>query len=143
MLLCVVRISMKQTLFLHYGWFLQNLGKDSVRINMHRRYRNFMIQVIFSNVKILKQVVLDTGNIEDWHSYFVESNPDQRFQISNIYINPDFRRKAQIPNLAIIKFTGDAWTKNSWTFDFVNPLWSLPLETRGFYPQDDPSEIFF
>ena len=41
------------------------------------------------------------------------------------------------------KFTGDALTKNSWTFDFVNPLWSLPLRTRGFYPQDDPSERFF
>ena len=102
-----------------------------------------MTQLIFNNVKIFKQVVLDTGNIEDWHSYFVESNPDQRFQISNIYIHPDFRRKAYIPNLAIIKFTGDALTKNSWTFDFVNPLWSLPKRTRGFYPQDDPSEIFF
>ena len=88
-----------------------------------------MTQLIFNNVKIFKQVVLDTGNIEDWHSYFVESNPDQRFQISNIYIHPDFRRKAYIPNLAIIKFTGDALTKNSWTFDFDNPLWSIPQRT--------------
>ena len=68
---------------------------------------------------------------------------DTKMAISRIYIYPDFRRKAQILNLAIIKFTGDALTKNSWTFDFVNPLWSLPKITRGFYPQDDPSEIFF
>ena len=26
---------MKYHLFLHYGWFLQNLGKEAVRTNMH------------------------------------------------------------------------------------------------------------
>ena len=26
---------MRYHLFLHYGWFLQNLGKEAVRTNMH------------------------------------------------------------------------------------------------------------
>ena len=26
---------MRYHLFLHYGWFLQNLGKDFIRTNMH------------------------------------------------------------------------------------------------------------
>ena len=28
-------IHMRYHLFLHYGWFLQNLGKDHIRTNMH------------------------------------------------------------------------------------------------------------
>lgn len=83
---------------------------------------------------------MDTGSINNWISYFVETNL-KTFQISGIYINPDFRRKTQIPNLAIVKLAGDL-TKNSvaWTFYFDHPVWSNPDEI--FYPQDHLGENF-
>jgi hypothetical protein len=32
---CVISNHMRYHFFLHYGWFLQNLGKEAVRTNMH------------------------------------------------------------------------------------------------------------
>ena len=34
-------VHMRYHLFLHYGWFLQNLGKDFIRTNMHTTVHGF------------------------------------------------------------------------------------------------------
>ena len=34
---------MRYHLFLHYGWFLQNLGKDTVRTNMHTTVKSIFV----------------------------------------------------------------------------------------------------
>ena len=68
---------------------------------------------------------------------------DRKMAISRIYIYPDFRRKAQIPDLAIVRLSADLNGKylifeNSM---FKNLLWNNP----DFYPQDNigDGKIFF
>ena len=44
-------IHMRYNFFLHYGWFLQNLGKEAVRTNMHTNVFILAIQTLsFLNV---------------------------------------------------------------------------------------------
>ena len=82
------------------------------------------------------QVAMDTSNIDDWVSYFVDSK--NWAQISNIYINGDLRS----PNLAMIKIVGDL-TRDTLTFDNpeFRPIWSN-LDEK-FYPQDSLHGNFF
>ena len=40
-------VHMRYHLFLHYGWFLQNLGKDFIRTNMHTT----VLQLIQDNLR--------------------------------------------------------------------------------------------
>ena len=65
---------------------------------------------------------------------------DRKMAISRIYIYPDFRRKAQIPDLAIVKLSAESITDNLngkyLIFEnsmFTNLLWNNP----EFYPQDN------
>ena len=40
-------------LFLHYGWFLQNYGKDFIRTNMHTNVQCTMYILISSEIRYL------------------------------------------------------------------------------------------
>ena len=65
---------------------------------------------------------------------------DTKMAISRIYIYPDFRRKAQIPDLAVVRLSAESITDNLngkyLIFEnsiFKNLLWNNP----EFYPQDN------
>jgi hypothetical protein len=64
---------------------------------------------------------------------------DTKMAISRIYIYPDFRRKAQIPDLAVVRLSAEPITdleRKYLIFDksiFKNLLWNNP----DFYPQDN------
>ena len=47
---------MRYNLFLHYGWFFQNLGKEAVQTNMHTTVLNDLIQFLSSEVSTSKPV---------------------------------------------------------------------------------------
>ena len=40
-------------LFLHYGWFLQNLGKDFIRTNMHMTLAKILYEKVHNYVKVM------------------------------------------------------------------------------------------
>ena len=48
-------IYMRYHLFMQYGWFLQNLGKDYIRTNMHTTVPKY-IPTYFFNFKNLKSI---------------------------------------------------------------------------------------
>ena len=62
---------------------------------------------------------------------------DTKMAISRIYIYPDFRRKAQIPDLAVVRLSADRLGYGKYLiFEksiFKNLLWNNP----EFYPQDN------
>ena len=45
---------MRYHFFLHYGWFLQNLGKEAVRTNMHTTVYNLSVA---QNLMILETIM--------------------------------------------------------------------------------------
>ena len=71
---------------------------------------------------------------------------DRKMAISRIYIYPDFRRKAQIPDLAIVRIFAEFDDLNGKYLIFENSryknlLWNNP----EFYPQNSIGDgnIFF
>ena len=52
-------VHMRYHLFLHYGWFLQNFGKDFIRTNMHTT----VLQLIQDN---LRRVRGNTTYLSEW-----------------------------------------------------------------------------
>ena len=49
-------VHMRYHLFLHYGWFLQNLGKDFIQTNMHTTVQNFyFLKTFLGKLKMVRQ----------------------------------------------------------------------------------------
>ena len=69
----------------------------------------------------------------------------KKMAISSIYIYPDFRRKAQMPDLAVVRLSAESITddlnRKYLTFgnSFKNLLWNNP----EFYPQDNIGENLY
>ena len=69
----------------------------------------------------------------------------KKMTISSIYIYPDFRRKAQMPDLAVVRLSAESITddlnRKYLTFgnSFKNLLWNNP----EFYPQDNIGENLY
>ena len=57
-------VHMRYHLFLQYGWFLQNFGKDFIRTNMHTTVVNLKTEKIYfmetteQNKKVFSQLIL-------------------------------------------------------------------------------------
>ena len=61
---------MRQHLFLHYGWFLQNLKKGCIRTNMHTTVQF----VLKSNILYIKMFFIEiASHLEKLHPYFLEA----------------------------------------------------------------------
>ena len=64
-------VHMRYHFFLHYGWFLQNLGKKAVRTNMHKTV-SWVLYISFSQISFGKKNGLD--NFWKALSHFSETN---------------------------------------------------------------------
>ena len=77
-------------------------------------------------------------------NFYYYAAPDTKMVISRIYIYPDFRRKAQIPDLAIVRLTAESIIDdlNGKYLIFENSMFKHP----EFYPQDnigDGKNLYF
>ena len=94
-------VHMRCHLFLHYGWFLQNLGKEAVRTNMHTTviFTKYLC-TYFSTVYRLFLIRL-THYILQLNQNLNE--PNQRIRISNLgFVMNRCRQKwarLHVPNL--------------------------------------------
>ena len=75
----------------------------------------------------------------DLIEYSVKNGEKER-RINRIYINPDFRRKIQLPDLAIIEL-------DDHSYSYLIPLWDGPKEffcpEEKVYPQESVGKTYF
>jgi hypothetical protein len=61
---------MRYRLFLHHGWFVQNLGKDSIPTNMHTTVHTYSTLWMVFKKFVCQQGLLDACNLAYPHTNF-------------------------------------------------------------------------